>query len=606
MCGIAGIVSTRGADISAQQRRCVDLMIQALHHRGPDGQGEHFSGPACFGHARLSIIDLTGGRQPLLSKSGQHALVANGEVYDYQASRIELSRRHEFLTESDSEVLLHSYVENGDEFADSINGMFAYAIHDMVRRRVVIGVDAMGIKPLYFSEAVPGLLLFASELRALSVGLFNLGYTVKPNRAAIADYLRTGWIGFPDTGLAHVHRLAPGEQILIDEQGIKRRGLPARVLVDTSACSEEDLGLRLDQAVKRQVVADVPVGVFLSGGIDSSLLTALCARHLSSLQTFTIRFSGGAEAARVNEADIARRVADHVGAQHHELELDQASLFDHLDEALDAQDELVADPAVLPLLLLSRFARERAKVCLSGDGGDELFGGYLRHIYWRTRHRLSRVPVPIQQLLRRGVGLLPKTANGGLSGRLKQAASLSRFLLDSNYISGPFADYQSASAQMGLPSKHEEIFALERIGPLAAHMLTKTDRIAMSASLEVRVPLLDMEVVRASNAMPWSAKVEGGTGKMALRRFAAKLLPDEIVRLPKRGFRVPISDWFRTDQGEQLQSRLLDTHPMVNEFVDRNEIQALLSEHRQGRADNAGKLWSLLVLERWCQRHFAG
>ena len=285
------------------------------------------------------------------------------------------------------------------------------------------------------------------------------------------------------------------------------------------------------------------------------------------------------------------------------------TLLDNLDASLAAQDDLFSDPAVMPLLLLSRYASESVKVCLSGDGGDELFGGYLRHTLWRLKGAITKSPAVVGGVLRQSARLLPASGERSVTRQLKRARSLLQFLSDGRYVRGPFWDYPlNGSGRtgngngIGFPQSTEEILDAELLGPLPAHMLVKTDRISMSQSLEVRVPYLDQEVVATAAALPWPEKTGSGIGKRVLREFAAEVLPPAIAQMPKRGFRVPISDWFRHELHDDVSERLMGAHPVVKDFVPEPGIENLLHQHAAGARDHSGRLWALLVLNDWCQR----
>ncbi len=610
MCGIAGAIGLEGQSVGDSERLAVKAMLSAMSHRGPDGVGFYSSDNVYFGHARLSIIDLAGGQQPLYDASGDVALIVNGEIYDYASLRAKLASDYKFQTQSDSEILLALYAANGRSFANDVNGMFAYALHDSRTRSVHLGVDPMGIKPLYFAN-LKQQFIFASELTALVVGLRSLGEDVRPDLRSISAYLRLGWIPLPETGICGVQRLEPGTTFVIAPSSPIGKSS-----IQTSLCASDQSATGsvrscVSEAIERQMIADVPVGIFLSGGIDSSLITALASKYNPKISTFTVRFTGSGEAARVNEADIAARVADHVGSAHHEVSIGAEELFALLDDALIAQDELISDPAVLPLLALSRFARERVKVCLSGDGGDEIFGGYLRHIYFRSRATFNRFPRVLRRSVRAVFAAYTPTGRSAAANVSRRAIALAKLLTSGAYLDGPFSGVVlpavanvTAERLIPVPKDVAALFQTERMGPLAAHMLTKTDRISMAASLEVRVPLLDLEVIRYGNALPFGQKVSGRKGKVVLRQLAESLLPADITRMPKRGFRVPVNDWFRDSKANELEDRLHTPHPVVEELFGRQMISHFLDDHKVGAANYGGMLWSLLVLQNWCQRMF--
>jgi asparagine synthase (glutamine-hydrolysing) len=609
MCGVAGaILKPRVAERLALDE-AVCAMVSCVRHRGPDGAGQVSDAGVVLGHARLSIIDLETGEQPLFNEDGTKALVYNGEVYGYQALRDALSVRHVFRTSTDSEVLVHLYEEHGPDFARPLNGMYAYILHDRSNDSVHFGIDSIGIKPLYWYED-SDVVLIASELRAISVGLRSLGRVPEFDESAMREYLHLGWFPAPSTALRGVRKLAPGERAeyrngLVSVVAPERRPLGPPVSGDPTRAVEEEL----TAAVRRQLVADVPVGFFLSGGIDSSLLVALAARERRGLKTFTVGFRGqGTEVARVNEAHVARRVASILGTEHHETSVDVALMLEEFDEVFQAMDEPIADPATLPLLHVARFARESVTVCLSGDGGDEVFSGYPRHWMAPYKRRWHSLPRFARRAVEAGAKLLPSRPSRGFVEGLRRTRVGMELLFDADYVTGPFGGPFRALLDVGSPESltpsalHESmdsLFWADVDGQLSGQLLPKTDRITMWAGLETRVPYLDRDVVELARRIPRSAKIRGSTTKHVLRELLAVHLPAEIAGRAKHGFRVPLSGWFRNHLRDYVLRELRDDCLIPASVVPPQTVRHLVAEHQSGAAEHSIRIWALLALNHW-------
>lgn len=588
-------------------------IMEAMHHRGPDGQGMQVSEQAAIGHLRLSIIDIEGGAQPMASPDGRVHLSYNGEVYGYEGvMAAQRARGWNFATRSDTETLLAGYIQDGETFDFGLNGMYAYAMLDRRpgRNLVQVGLDPVGIKPLFLAETPLGV-LFASELRGMAAGLAALGLPCTPDRAAMVQYLALGWVPGPRTMLEGVRRLTPGTRLHIALDGAGLTPLPSRPMPPAASAppSLDDLAATLEAAVRRQVVSDAQLGFFLSGGIDSSLLVSVAQRIGIKPRSFTVRFTGtGHGVARADEADIARSVAEHCGAEHHELEVSAATLAGELDAAFAAMDQPIADAACLPLLVMARFAREHVKVCLSGDGGDELFLGYPRHKLARHKMRWHNLPSPLQKSLQGLAARLPDAPGSGIAERLRKLRVGIDLISSPDYFAGPFSGRHSAclidapalpSWARDVPAEAEALFEADMLGQLAGQMLPKTDHVTMYASLETRVPFLDLEMIAAARAIPTTDKLSGGKGKAPLRALLARHLPPEITNRPKQGFRVPLTSWFRKDLAPLIRARLLDVPETAAGLVKRPALERLLADHIDGRAEHSGRIWALLALQAW-------
>jgi len=611
MCGICGIASSNGNALGDR----VAAMSATLVHRGPDSFGEFSDGDVALAARRLSIIDLETGDQPISNEDGSLHVVQNGEIYNYRQLRHELERGgHRFRTHGDTEVLLHLYEELGDGFAERLRGMFAVAIWDARRRRLVLARDRFGIKPLYY-RAVDGELAFASELRALPRGEIDL--------AALEAFLAFNSIPAPLTIFREVRKL-PAGHLLSWEAGrvrLERFARPAPVAAeelrdDEEAELVEELRSRVRDSVRAHLVSDVPVGVLLSGGVDSAFLAALAAEESSEpLRTFSIGF----EERSFDELADARLVAERYGTQHRELVLrpDAAVLLPALAEAFD---EPFADSSALPTYLVSQLAANDVKVALSGEGGDELFGGY----YTYAADLLAERVGGLAQLARPVVERLPTSSKKASfdykAKRFVRAAHLPP--LERHH---GWKEIFSAEARAELTSGRtdfdpvdllraryretegaEELARLQDVDLgvyLVDDLLVKTDRASMAHSLEARVPYLDTVVTNLALALPTRHKVRGLSKKVLLRKAAAPLLPREIVHGKKRGFSIPAAAWLRGEL-EPFARELLSPDVLRRQGFFRPEVAGrLLDEHVAGREDRSRQLWGLLAFTLWYERH---
>lgn len=616
MCGIAGIVEPRDRDRAPALDQAVKRMVECLEHRGPDGTGWFNEDGVALGHARLSILDIEHGDQPMFDESGSRVLVYNGEVYNFNGLRETLTH-HRFESTGDTEVLVHLFEELGAPFARLLDGMFAYAIWSRDEESLYCGVDPFGIKPLYYS--VNGqTLLFSSELGSILEGMRSLGLAIRLDERSCRRFLETGWFAAPSTPVVGVRKLAPGMQIKFKPArgGVEVLEAESEVGSDFARFSDDpvsQLGELVQRSVREQLVSDVPVGVLLSGGIDSSLVSTYASRESPHISTFTVAFEGtGRETREVDEARFAARVAEHLGTDHHEISVKEEALRDDLDEALSAMDEPIADPATLPLLAVSRFARQSVKVCLCGDGGDELFGGYQRHLIAPYKQIWHSLPSAAREVL----GFVPRRVLD--SGFVQSSRAGRRFragweLLDTpEYIRGPFGGDEGrwlaggkdpASRPAAFPMKEETLYREDMAGQLAGQLLPKTDRIGMAASLEIRVPFLSKEVAGFARSLPRRYRVRGRQTKYILRALARRSLPPEITERRKQGFRVPIGEWFREGLSGELHRRLIEEKNIPDTIIPGHGVQKLISEHSDGTADHSLRLWCLLALHKWIGSH---
>jgi len=615
MCGISGVVWRPHARVDSKTSEAVvQSMMTAMKHRGPDGDGLYVGDRVALGHLRLAVIDVESGAQPMAAPGDGPVLVFNGELYNFQELKPDLAARGwTFRTRSDTEVMLAGHVLDGDDFDRRLNGMYAYARATRAGggEVVTLAVDPVGIKPLYVAETRSAV-VFASELRGILAALRTLGEPAQIDPQAVAQYLSLGWTPAPRTLLKDVRKLTPGGRLRIHAatgriEILEPQPLPPPVAVS----SLDDLEHTLLAAVRRQMIADVPLGFFLSGGVDSSLLVAMAAELGVEPRTFTVRFAGGGHGVEAaNEADVAKAVADHFSTRHYECEVTAPVLAAHLDQTLAAMDQPIADPACLPLLLLSRFAREHVTVALSGDGGDELFAGYPRHRLAGLKERWRQTPPALRGALRAVAGVMPRAPSSGLAEMLRKGRVAFNLIDDDAYYPGPFSGVRShlLQVQPELPAwatrvGQADMMEADMSGELAGQMLPKTDHISMSASLECRVPLLDLEVVAAARSMTLAQKRQGARGKLPLRALLGRRLPASISERPKHGFRVPLTSWFREDLSGVVRDRLLTpSHPAAG-VLPAPAVAAMVEEHLAGRAEHSIQIWSLLALQTWMDRN---
>jgi asparagine synthase (glutamine-hydrolysing) len=609
VCGICGIASTNGSAVTDR----VAAMSATLAHRGPDSFGEFSDGNVALAARRLSIIDLETGDQPIANEDGTLQVVQNGEIYNYRELRRELERAgHHFRTQGDTEVLLHLYEEYGDRFAERLRGMFAIAIWDARHRRLVLARDRFGIKPLYY-RAADNELAFASELRALPRG------EIDPD--ALEAFLAFNSIPAPLTIFREIRKLPPGH-LLSWEHGrveLRRFARPAPIeelRKDEEAELVEELRSRLRDSVRAHLVSDVPVGVLLSGGVDSAFLAALAAEESSeTLRTFSIGF----EERSFDELAGARLVAERYGTQHRELVLrpDAALLLPAL---ADAFDEPFADSSALPTYLVSQLAASDVKVALSGEGGDELFGGYYTYAADLLAARvggLARLAGPLVERLPTSTSRASFDYKAKRFVRAAHLPPLERHHgwkeifspdLRAELTGGrsPFDPVDILRDRYRETEGAEELARLQDVDLgiyLVDDLLVKTDRASMAHSLEARVPYLDTVVTDLALALPTRHKIRGLSKKVLLRKAAVPLLPREIVHGKKRGFSIPAAAWLRGEL-EPFARETLSRETLHRQGFFQPEVVArLLDDHVAGREDRSRQLWGLLAFTLWHERH---
>jgi asparagine synthase (glutamine-hydrolysing) len=613
MCGICGIASRAGSPDPGR----LAAMSASLVHRGPDSGGEYLDGPVALGARRLSIIDLAGGGQPIENEDGSCVVVQNGEIYNYPELRRELERNgHTFRTNCDTEVHLHLYEQHGPEYLRRLRGMFAVALWDGRRRRLVLARDRYGIKPLYYRDA-GNTLEFASELRALPRGEVDLN--------ALEAFLAFNSIPAPYSIFRDIRKLPAGHVLVWEESGgafdIERYARSGPVPVDELRGDDEaelveELRARLRDSVRAHLLADVPVGVLLSGGVDSAVLAALAAQETSdAVHTFTIGF----QERSFDERADARLVADRYGTAHHEL-LVQPDPLVLVPALADVFDEPFADSSALPTYLVSQLAAEHVKVALSGEGGDELFGGY----YTYAADLLAERVAPLARLARPLVERLPsssaKASFDYKAKRFVRAAHLPP--LERHHGWKEIFSPDVRAELTGRPSTFDPVDIYraryaETAGadPLARlqdvdfgiylvdDLLVKTDRASMAHSLEARVPFLDSVVTNFAFGLPAKHKVRGLSKKVLLRKAAEPLLPRKVVHGRKRGFSIPAAAWLRGELEPFARATLSPENLRSQGFFRPAPVTRLLDEHAAGAADWSRQLWGLLSFTLWYERH---
>ncbi len=607
MCGIAGFAGLplEGAEAEALLSR----MCGAIRHRGPDDEG-HFVAPGVgLGMRRLSIIDVTGGQQPIGNEDGSVQIVFNGEIYNHHELRGKLKAEgHSFRSHADTETIVHGYEEWGDDVVSHLRGMFAFAIWDARRRRLLIARDRLGIKPLYY-ELSEGVLRFCSELRSLHAG----GVAPVIADEAIAWYLALGYVPDPMSVYQGVCKLPPGHLLTwsADSPGavnVSRYWSPVRPEI---AMSEEEaveeIRRLLAEAVASHLESEVPLGAFLSGGLDSSTVVALMAREAAGrVRTFSIGF----EEMGYNEAPHAKQVAAALGTDHTELILTPAA--DQVIDGLVALfDEPFADSSALPTYFVSELARRDVTVALSGDGGDELFAGYTRYADAIRRGTLPGAVRPLPAIAGR---MLPHGAFGRNRlldlGRSWQGRYATTVAQPVEVAAGGIARRELAallppfSQLLGRwfagTEGRDRITAMTMVDMqtyLPGDILTKVDRTSMAVSLEARVPLLDHPLVEFAASLPGTLKLRDGTGKWIFRRAIQGLVPEIVLSKPKQGFAVPLDRWFRAELRGRIEA--LSQPGPVLEYVDERAVDRLVQEHLRGRRDHSHQLWRVLALDLW-------
>ena len=626
MCGIVGNILARAdrrPDPAVLQR-----MNERLAHRGPDDEGILVQGPAGLAMRRLKIIDLATGHQPMAGEGRRVWVVFNGEIYNYRELGANLAARgHTFTTRSDTEVIVHGYEDRGLASLDDLEGMFALAIWDAPARTLVLARDRLGIKPLYYA-VLRDQIVFASELRAL---VEHPAVERTLDLTALSRYLAHEYVPAPHSIFRGVRKLAAGHWLTYSDGRVKVEPYWDVRFQGDRAMGEADaveaLRAVLDLSVRQHLVSDVPLGVFLSGGIDSSAVAALAARHLPGrLKTFSIGF----EDPSFDETAYARSVARGLDADHHEEILGPRAALDLVARLPELLDEPLGDASLLPTFLLSRFTRRSVTVALSGDGGDELFAGYPTYQAHRLARALELVPRWVRQRLVRpvverlpvslddlsfdfrlkrfleGMDFAPVERHAAWLGAFTPAEQRALFTSDAlarMEMEPSYAAFHEMLTHAPSASGLERMLYLDLKGYLGEGVLTKVDRASMACSLEVRLPLLDRRVVELAASLPMRLKLRGLTTKYVLKRALSGVLPRAILERRKKGFGVPLARWFRADLAPLLRDACARDVVCRAGLFRPEAVERLIGEHAAGRRDHRKKLYTLLAFQLWASRY---
>lgn len=624
MCGICGQFNfSTGAPVT---RDAIERMAAAIAHRGPDDEGFYIEGPLGLGFRRLSIIDLAGGHQPMSDREESVWVVFNGEIYNFQELRTELEGRgHVFRTRCDTEVIIHGYKQWGDEVLNRLNGMFGLAVWDAGQKRLMLARDAFGIKLIYY-RVDEGSLYFGSEMRAVRAAMNDEEVEVDPT--ALSLFLRYRYTPSPHTMLRGVRKLAPGTKLVVQDGACEMSRwyhfapLPFEPAKTVEEATEELLAL-YRRAVRRQLVSDVPLGLLLSGGIDSGLLLALMNENGMCWPTYSVGYGASYGDDELVDAEETARI---LKSRHTNVKITRAIFEQELRNIVRCLEEPVAASSIVPMYFVCQRAREDVKVGLVGQGPDELFGGYRRHLgtrygaAWAALPSWARLPVervvaalPRNETLKRG---LYAWSLGAAQNRYERILSL----LPGEQVEGLFweglLDGDSRESLLkcwadltGFMTGTDELGRLQFLeirSTLPDELLMYADKLSMVHGLELRVPFLDKEIVEYAERLPSNLKVRNGTGKWLHRRVCRKFLPRAIVRRPKRGFAVNVvDDWFRDAFGGTMASIFADEDAAMYRYLRPVAVRQLYAEHASGRQDNHKILFSLIVFEEWL-RNTAG
>ena len=626
MCGIHGLIHLDGTHA---EPRWLTAMGNVTAHRGPDDEGQHVDGACGIAMRRLSIIDLAGGHQPIVNAAGTLAVVCNGEIYNYRELRDELrAKGHVFRTGSDSETLLHGYVEWGDTVVEHLNGMFDFALWDARCRRLLIGRDRLGIKPLYVLQDGRRL-AFATEAKAL---LQLPGVRTELNRDALADFLHLGYVPAPMSIFRGIRKLPPATLLAVEDGKVKEWRwwrLPSRIDRATSEKEWVDrIRAGIERSVRMQMVSDVPIGAFLSGGVDSSAVVAAMARASDQpIRTYAIGFEGGTAEELYNELPYARRVAGLFKTEHHEIVV-KPDVVGLLPKLVWHLDEPIADSAFITTYLVSEFARQDVKVILSGVGGDELFGGYRRYLGGHFAQRFNALPGWARRLASATAARLPADRHDKWLNMARLAKSfigsaamgtderyrsylqvLGREAIASLLVADPRPGQDrlaAAFANAGSDDELNRMFAVDAETQLPDDLLLLTDKMSMAVSLECRVPLLDHELVEMAAAIPGELKIKGGNLKHLMKGALADSLPGDILHRAKRGFGTPMGAWLKKDLLAVVRELLSPAVVQRRGLFRAEAVQALLADHETNRSDGTDAVLALLNLEVWSRIYLDG
>ena len=623
MCGIAGFISKEKSAPTAEREHLLDRMCRVITHRGPDEQGTIVKDKAALGMRRLSIIDLKSGQQPIFDCSGNLAIVFNGEIYNYQALKKDLqSRGHRFKTNSDTETIVHAYEEFGADCVSHLRGMFAFAIYDFANESLFLARDRVGKKPLFYSLTERGNFVFGSELKVL---LEHGEISRSIDFSALDAYLTFGYVPEEFCIFEGVDKLAPGHFLLFKNGRIETKkywdfDYSAASEIKTEAEYIEALREKIREAVRIRLISEVPLGAFLSGGVDSSSIVGMMSQISDApVKTFSIGFNEDT----FNELKFARLAAKHFNTEHHEF-IVTPDLVETVDELVWHFDEPFADSSALPTFMVSKMARSFVTVVLSGDGGDELFAGYTRYVTDRKRSGLEKLPRTLRRNLLKPLSeALPHGARGreflyntsldaveryidSIShfGNLKkQALFSSRLRANLNGQLGRAEKlYKQIADSVSSVDAVDRLLYLDSKTYLPSDIFTKVDRMTMATSLEARVPLLDHELIEFVQKIPSDLKLKGTQTKYIFKKAMEGIVPREILYREKQGFGVPIKEWINSQLKDRIHDILSERKTQGRGYFDPKYIKILLDEHTAKRRDHSHSLWILWMLELWHRR----
>jgi asparagine synthase (glutamine-hydrolysing) len=626
MCGIAGFTHFNG---NMGDKAALKKMGDSLYHRGPDAGGEYLDDHVGLAHRRLAIIDLSdAGIQPMTSHDGKYIIVFNGEIYNFQALRAELSATgYPFKTHTDTEVILALYASEGENLLSKLNGMFAFTLWDTTKQKLMIARDRMGKKPLYYLQTETQF-AFASEIKAI-LTLPNVPKDIRLD--AVYDFFAYQYVPDPKSIFTHIHKLPPGHYMTVDAKGIEITQYWDVSFKHTSTASEVELTEKLRELVthctKQRMVSDVPLGAFLSGGVDSSGVVAMMA---SNSETPVKTCSIGFDDKKYNETEFAKEVADKYHTEHHEFTVHQ-NVADNLEEIVGFFDEPFADPSLVPTFFVSELARQQVTVAIAGDGGDEVFAGYEKYTTDATENSLrNKFPAVIRK------HLFPKLANflassnakiwrkgKSLLTSLSQEPAMGFYTTNSQIddrqwnklikpeVKNQLGDYHPSKITIDAYEKSDgpdhlaKILYTDMKTYLPGGILVKVDRMSMANSLEVRAPLLDKEVVEFAATLPSEMKFKNGEKKHILKEAFKPMLPDNILYRKKMGFSVPLASWFRHEIKDLAKKHIIDQAEGLKSIFNHDYIQTLWQEHQNESADHSALLWSMLMFEMWFVRYIS-
>jgi asparagine synthase (glutamine-hydrolysing) len=615
VCGICGQYNFNGHAIVSQPD--IKNMADAIAHRGPDDEGYFLDGPLGFGFRRLAIIDIEGGCQPMVDRDNSVAVIFNGEIYNFQSLKIFLERQgHCFRTRSDTEVIVHGFKQWGVDVLQKLQGMFGLAVWDRKKKRLMLARDRAGIKPLYY-KLEAGTLYFGSEVRAI---LAATKEKPKVDPSAVNLFLRYRYTPAPLTLFQGIRKLAPGTRLIV-ENGTSRverwwnfRPVPFDPMPTVSEAEETLLGLYAD-SVKRHLISDVPLGLLLSGGIDSGLLLALMNKHGNGWNTYTVGFDDFSG----DERNAAASTADAMNTKNISIDISKEVFEGTLREVIGILEEPVTASSVVPMYHICRRARQDVKVVLMGQGPDELFGGYIRHLGVKYGSYLRWMADPFYASLNKALGTFSRNeairrglyslGNGSRIERYRKAFSIMPeefidFLFRENTAYGAVDEIlmECWSDLLPLMADTDELGGfqfLEIRSSLPDELLLYADKLSMAHGLEIRVPYLDHEIIEYAERLSSSFKIKNFSRKWLHRRVCDRVLPKEIVRRKKIGFRTPVDNWFKESIGNKLNSMLDDPESKIYGLLKYDVVQPILAAHRNGRADNNKIIFSLVALEEW-------